>query len=107
MTQPVTLPLESIIMSTLSDHDLLLKIFEGCPRQSLGENISQLLNSINLEKLGLPLIYLFTKPYGLGGIYLLRGVNCGGKVLAKIHAPAVSSCIDTFIVVSPIGSSTA
>ena len=67
-TPPVTLHLKSKITLTLPAHDLLSKVFEDFSRQYSGEYTPQLLNSINLENLDSPFIYLFTKPNGFGGI---------------------------------------
>ena len=67
-TPRVTPPLESRITSTLPSHILLEKIFEGYSWQTFGENITQLLNSINFQKLNSPLSYFFTKPNGSRGI---------------------------------------
>jgi hypothetical protein len=35
--------------------------------------------------------------------YLLRGVNCGGRVFANTSAPELSLCVDTFMVAFLIG----
>jgi hypothetical protein len=35
--------------------------------------------------------------------YLLQGVSCGGKILANTSAPKSTPCIETFMVMFPIG----
>ncbi len=85
----------------LPSHDLLLEIFENNSHEIIGEKVSQLFNCVDYVQLDISLENLLTKPNCLDCV--IRGVNCGGKVLANTSAPELSSWMETFMVVFPIG----
>ena len=70
-----TLPLEhGSIRKGSPTHDLLENIFKGLSWKTLGENVSQLLQSTNLQEQNPTLVYLLTKPNSLGSVIL--AVRC-------------------------------
>jgi hypothetical protein len=82
----------------LPSRDILLEIFENISHETFGENVPQRFNCVDFVQLDISLENLLTKPNCLDCVILALRSN-----LANTSAPELSSWMETFMVLFPIG----